>query len=444
MVYWFSKKFYKKTDFPTNMTKVYFKTYGCTLNYSDTEVMQGILTDVGFDIVTKPEDSEVIVINSCAVKKPTENRFFRYLKEMDELKRPIVITGCIAQTMPDKLKGYSIVGPDNINSIVQIIEETMHDNPMTLLARDRNTRLNLPKIRKNEVVEIIPICHGCLGECAYCIVKSARGDFYSHSKKDILKQARKAVSEGVKELWLTAQDTGCYGHDQDTFLPSLLRDMVQLEGDFFIRIGMMNPNHVLEMLEDLIDIYKHDKLYKFIHIPVQSGSNKTLKKMKRRYTIEDFKRIVVEFRREIPDITISTDIICGYPDESEAEFNESVALVKELKPDVLNISRFWSRPGTTAAKLKQLSGEDTKKRSRLMTTVFEWEAWEKNKGWRNWEGDILIDEKGKNDSWIGRNFAYRPVVIEGDFKLGQKVRVQVFEATSYDLRARPVQQTGKD
>jgi len=416
------------------MTKVFFKTFGCTLNFSDTEMMQGLLVDLGFEIVEEPEESEVIVINTCAVKKPTENKFFKYLNEINQLNRPIVITGCIAQAMPEKLKGYSLVGPDNINSIVEVIEETMHNNPQKLLEREQKPRLNQPKIRKNKIIEIIPICKGCLGDCSYCIVKNTRGEFFSYDKSEIIKQAEMGVLKGAKEIWITAQDTGCYGKDIGSSLPELLNELTMINGDFFIRVGMMNPNHVKVMLDELIDVYKNPKIFKFLHIPVQSGNDKILKKMKRKYTVSDFWEIIKRFRQEIPEITISTDIICGYPGEKKEQFQDSVDLINEIKPDVLNISRFWSRPKTKASSLFPLSGEETKNRSRRITSVFDWTAFENNKRWRNWEGAIIIDEKWKNDTWVGRNSSYKPVIVEGDYSLGQKINVRIEHVTTHDLR----------
>jgi len=416
------------------MTKVFFKTFGCTLNFSDTEMMQGLLVDLGFEIVEEPEESEVIVINTCAVKKPTENKFFKYLNEINQLNRPIVITGCIAQAMPEKLKGYSLVGPDNINSIVEVIEETMHNNPQKLLEREQKPRLNQPKIRKNKIIEIIPICKGCLGDCSYCIVKNTRGEFFSYDKSEIIKQAEMGVLKGAKEIWITAQDTGCYGKDIGSSLPELLNELTMINGDFFIRVGMMNPNHVKVMLDELIDVYKNPKIFKFLHIPVQSGNDKILKKMKRKYTVSDFWEIIKRFRQEIPEITISTDIICGYPGEKKEQFQDSVDLINEIKPDVLNISRFWSRPKTKASSLFPLSGEETKNRSRRITSVFDWTAFENNKRWRNWEGAIIIDENGKNDTWVGRNSSYKPVIVEGDYSLGQKINVRIEHVTTHDLR----------
>ncbi|MBT3407136.1 tRNA (N(6)-L-threonylcarbamoyladenosine(37)-C(2))-methylthiotransferase, partial [Candidatus Woesearchaeota archaeon] len=326
------------------MTKVYFETYGCTLNFSDTELMQGLLVDVGFTIVDDPNDSEVIVVNTCAVKKPTENKFFNKLKKLEDLRRPIIIAGCIAKALPEKLKKYSLISPDNINDIVSVIEETMHDNTEKLLDYEKNPRLNLPLVRKNKIVEILPISKGCQGECTYCVVKYARGEFYSYQKEDIINQARSAINKGVKEIWVTAQDTGCYGKDLKSSLPELLNELVKLPGDFKIRVGMMNPNHVEEMFDDLVEVLKNKKLFKFVHIPVQAGNDKILKKMKRKYTSSEFKTIVKNFREAIPEITIATDVICGFPGETKEQFQDTVNLIDEIKPEVMNISRFWSRP----------------------------------------------------------------------------------------------------
>jgi len=207
-------------------------------------------------------------------------------------------------------------------------------------------------------------------------------------------------------------------------------------GNFWVRIGMMNPEHVKAMLPDLLEAYKDEKVYKFIHIPVQSGDDKILKKMKRKYTISEFQEVVELIRKEIPDMTLATDVICGYPTETQEQFRNTVELVKEIKPDIVNISRFGSRPGTAAAKSFQLSGDVIKSRSRLMTSVFEWEAMSLNKKWIGWEGQILIDEKGRDNSWIGRNYAYRPVIVNGDYRLGDRVKVKVTQTSTYGLVGR--------
>jgi len=219
----------------------------------------------------------------------------------------------------------------------------------------------------------------------------------------------------------------------NTNLVALLKEIVAIDKKFMIRIGMMNPNHALEMLNDLIEIYKNEKIFKFIHIPVQSGNNDILKMMKRKYTVEDFTKIVDTFRNSFDKITISTDIIAGFPTETKEQFQESVRLIDRIKPDVVNISRYSARPGTDAAKMEQLKGEETKERSRSLTQSFDWAAFRVNKTWEKWSGTILIDEVGKNDTSVGRNFAYKPIVVKGIYKLGDEIKVKILDVTKHYL-----------
>jgi len=176
-------------------------------------------------------------------------------------------------------------------------------------------------------------------------------------------------------------------------------------------------------------------VFKFLHVPVQSGNDKILGLMKRNYKVEDFKKIISEFRKSIPNLTVSTDIICGFPTETEQQFNDSLELVKEIKPDVLNISRFHARAMTEAAKMEgQIDGGTTKNRSRLLTDIFTNIARMNNEKWLNWQGEILIDENGKHDTWVGRNSSYKPVIVRGDVKLGDLIKVKIKNITPYDLR----------
>lgn len=416
------------------MTNIYIKTFGCSLNQSDSEVMAGLLEKADFKIVNSPETAELVIINSCTVKGPTETKVMKEIKKMHELGKKIVVTGCLPKATPGKVKGYSLISPQNINNIVEIVEETLHDNTAEMIADSSEQRLNLPKKRKNNIIEILPICAGCLGDCAYCITKIARGNLISYPKKDIIKQVKEAVKEGVKEIWLTAQDTGCYGEDIGGTLPGLLKEILKIEDNFLVRLGMCNPEHLLKYSDELIEIFKHPKMFKFLHVPMQSGNNEILKAMKRNYTKEQFEELVLKFRKEIPLLTVSTDVICGFPGESYAQFIETVFLIKKIKPDVLNISKFWARPKTKAMFMKKVPGDEIKKRSTYMKSVFDWISFERNKLWEGKTCGIIIDEIGKEDSFIGRNLYYKPVIVFGDYKMGQKIKVKIENVTKYDLR----------
>ncbi len=398
--------------------------------------MAGLLKEAEFEIVDSIEEAYLIILNTCTVKTPTENAFFNQLEKIKELNKLIIIAGCIPQTASKKLKGFSLVGTRQIDNIVSVVEETINDNPITALSVKDHPSLSNLRIRKNPVVEIIPIARGCLGNCTYCKVRLARGKLKSYSIEDIKQRFKQAVRQRAKEIWLTAQDTGCYGFDLDTNLPNLLKELIQIPGNYKIRIGMMNPNHVLTFLDELIEVYKSEKIFKFLHLPVQSGNDEILKAMNRKYTADDFKKIIQKFKAHIPEITVATDIIAGFPGETEKQFDDTLNLIKETTPAVLNISRFWLREKTKAAEMEnQIHPQETKERSRILTEIYHNIARMQNERWLNWQGEVIVDEKGKDNSYVARNYAYKPVILKGDYNLGETVQVKIKKATSFDLRA---------
>jgi MiaB/RimO family radical SAM methylthiotransferase len=252
----------------------------------------------------------------------------------------------------------------------------------------------------------------------------------------IRQDVKEHLKDGCKEIWITSNDTGAYMVEQGgkQKLVELLDQILSIPLDFKVRVGMMNPGNTITMLDELIEIYKNPKIFKFLHIPLQSGNDNILKLMNRRYNVEEFIKVVEAFRKEIPEITISTDIIVGFPSETEEQFEDSLNIIKKIKPDALNLSRYAEREGTIAAKMKKLSTNTLKQRSRIMTNLYREIAFENNKRWLDWKGKILIDEQGKNDSWIGRNYCYKPVIVKGDFKLGDEIEVKIADVTSFDLR----------
>jgi len=421
------------------MTKIFFQTHGCSVNFSESEQMKGILSRYDFEIIENIEDADVIIINVCTVKG--ENTALREIKRISEDYRSkrLIVAGCLTEELIERVReirdDLSFINTHNIKRITEVVEEEINDNHAELLSEEKEVKLNLPKARKNPVVGIVPILNSCALNCSYCSVKAVKGDLLSYPVNNIIKEVNCSLDDGCKEIWVTSQDNAAYGmENKENKLPGLLNEIIKINKEFFVRIGMMNPCNVLPILDELIEIYKNKKIFKFLHMPVQSGNDKILELMNRNYKAEQFKEMINKFRKEIPNITISTDIICGFPTETEEQFNDSLKLVREIKPDVLNISRFMPRPGTKASYMEQLEGGVTKDRSRLLTDIFGNIARMQNEKWIDWEGEILIDEKGKDDSWIGRNFAYKPVVVRGDFKLGDIINVKINTVTSYDLR----------
>jgi MiaB/RimO family radical SAM methylthiotransferase len=255
----------------------------------------------------------------------------------------------------------------------------------------------------------------------------------------IVEDAGRAIKGGCREIWVTAEDTASY-RDGDVRLPGLLDLITGLEGRFYVRVGMMTPNQAEPILDDLIEAYRSGKVFKFLHVPVQSGNDKVLKRMGRRYTVSDFRGLVAKFREAIPDLSLSTDIICGFPGETEEQFTDSVKLVKEIGPDTLNISRFWPRPGTEAAELDgQLHGRETKGRSRELSSLWRSLLAERNQSWVGWGGEAVIDEEGRDGTMVGRNLAYKPIVVKSTVQLGDIVTVKITEAKGSYLVGEPLQ-----
>lgn len=424
------------------MPSVYVKAYGCSANLADSEIAKGILHDNGFDIRSNIDSSDVNVILTCIVKTPTEQKILKEIKRLMDTGTPLVIAGCMPKAMLDKAKEFvppaSLVGPDDIEKIAEVVDLTLQGYSVVYVDGRPTDRTCYPRKRKNKIIHIAPISSGCLGNCSYCIVKFARGELFSFPADNVVHDARKALDYGCKEIWVTAEDTAAY-NDNGEMLPDLLRRLCQIPGDFRIRVGMMTPNQLIPIKNELIEAFNHEKIFKFIHIPVQSGNNVILRKMNRQYTVEDFKNIVYNIRTFFPSISISTDIICGFPGETHEQFHDSVKLIRDINPDVLNISRFWGRPGTAASLMEgRLHGRETKARSRRLTALWKKIALEVGEKWLGWTGKVLIDEKGKNGTMVGRNFAYKTVVINDDVKLGDWVQVKVTDLGVGYLKAKIV------
>ena len=349
--------------------KIYIETYGCAANQSDSDTMKSLLSEK-HEFVDSVKKAELIILNSCGVKGSTQNKIMARLEKFKDKK--VLVAGCLTKIatklLQEKFPEYSLIGPDQITDIVEIISKIENKKRVIEL---KTKSYKLPLLKEPKKVQPITICKGCLGNCAYCATKLAKGKLQSFPISCVKKMVENAVSKGTEKILLTAQDTGAYGLDIETSLPELLREILSIEGNFKIRIGMMNPNYALEYANELVKIFQNQKMIKFLHIPVQSGSNKVLKDMHRKYSVEDFKKVVDVFRKKIPDIKIGTDIICGLPNETKEDLKKTLELVKQTKPDMLNISKFYPRPGTEAKKMKLLPTETVKQRSRKLSNLFK-------------------------------------------------------------------------
>ena len=412
------------------MAKIFVESYGCSASFADGEMISGLILNGGHTLVEDSEDSDLNIVVTCSVKDATANKMIHRIKSLKE--KPLVVAGCLPKAEKSTVEKFtenaSLLGPNSLGKTLQIIDSTLNGQKLIALDDTDLSKVGLPKVRLNPYVGIVEIASGCMSECTFCQTKLSKGDLTSYRLGDIVRQVQTEIKEGCKEVWLTSTDNGCYGFDIGTDLPSLVNAVSEIPEEFMLRVGMMNPMYMPRIRDDLIKAYNNDKVFKFIHIPVQCGSNKVLNDMKRGHTAETFRDIVNKIRSQFKDFTISTDIIVGFPTETEEDFQKTVDLLDEIKPDVVNLSKYSARPGTDAAELKQIDAVEVKRRSKIIFEQISKISIENNKKWIGWKGKVLFDEK-TDEGIKGRNFAYKPIFVKDDVDIGQSHTVEITDVT---------------
>lgn len=429
-------------DMVPGMHTVFLKTQGCAHNVSDGEYMAGLLASYGYEITEEWSDQiDIFLFNSCTVKGPSQDSFLNMVAKAKQSGAPVVVAGCVPQGEPgrDDFEGVSIIGTQQIHRVVEVVEEAVNGNTVKLLGQSARPALELPKIRRNALVEIVPISMGCLNRCTYCKTKHARGDLVSYPLDSLVSRVETVVREGVREVWLSSEDTGAYGKDIGVPLPKLLDAIVEAIPDgVMLRVGMTNPPHILEHMQEVARILNHPRVFKFLHIPVQCGSNKVLEDMKREYTRQDFERLVDYLLATVPGITIATDVICGFPTETEEHFQETMQMLHKYNFPVVNIAQFYPRPGTAAAKLKKLQGHIVKDRSRRVTAHFHsYTTWDHLV---DTEQVVCVIEYGKDEQYIvGHTTGYAQVLLPRDPSLlGRQVLARILTAEKWCVKGQVV------
>ena len=407
------------------MVRVHVESYGCTRNKADGEIMEAILVRSGYELAETPESADYVVVNTCAVKDPTEKHMRERIKELLDSGKRVIVTGCLTHVNPSAIdpRVSGILGVKSIDRIAEAIGVAERGGKLVSVEgwRERSIdKLELPRLWKNGVAFVVPISEGCLNACTYCATRFARGVLKSYRPELVVRWVKEALARGYREIQLSSEDTGCYGFDIGTNLAKLLDEITAIEGDFRVRVGMMNPNHAIKILDELIEAYMSEKVYKFLHLPVQSGDNDVLKRMGRTYTVEEFEEIVREFRRKVPGLNLNTDIIVGFPGETDEAFENTVELVKRVRPDKINVSRYSRRPGTIAAKWKQIPGWKVKERSRELHRLRLAIAYEINRSYVGKRVEVLVHGKGKKGGVEGRTFNYKDIIVDsglsGEFR----------------------------
>lgn len=425
--------------------RAYIETYGCAFNFADSETLAALLADEGWRIVPSSGQADVVVLNSCTVKDRTYLDFQKRLKSLTESRcsedgPAVVVAGCVprANSGETGLKNVVCIGAADLAAIGQAAEAALASKPFRQVGPGDDRRLDLPHERRNPAVEILPINQGCSSVCAFCQTRLARGRLKSFPLCSIVSRIRQAVDEGVSEIWLTSQDTGSYGADIGLRLPDLLETLANEPGDFKIRLGMSSPQWILRDLERLREVFQSPRFYQFLHVPVQSGDDRVLAAMRRDHTAGDYEEICSTFRERFPRMAIWTDIIAGFPTETDEEFEHSLELLRRTRPATVNRSRFSPRPGTAAARMPQLSSKIISQRSRQLNQTVEEISTAGLKEWVGWKGEVRVSEIKRPGSAVARNFAYRPIILQGDYRPGQRLLIRVTDQTTFHLNGQPL------
>ena len=414
--------------------KVYVEAYGCTQNYGEARLMQEALAAQGHALTSSESEADAHVLVTCTVVEATERRMVRRMRELAARDKPLVVAGCMAAAQRDRVKATvpraQLLPPRKWPQIVDLLGAGT-------ACGDRAAEAEAQTFGWQDA--IVPIAQGCAGRCTYCITRVARGAVKSYPIPEIVDQVRRHVERGAVEIKLTGQDTGAYGRDADADLAQLLAAVDRVPGTFRVRVGMADPLTVLPIVDELVEAYRPEKIFKFLHLPVQSGSDDVLERMRREYTVEDFVAIVEAFRSEYPRLTLSTDVIVGFPGETEEEFEATMDLVRRVRPDIVNVTRFSARPGTPAASMPaQIVGWRVKQRSRRITSLRFAVAREIHQTLVGEEADVLVTEPGKEGTMIARTPEYRQVVLHEPAPIGSFVRVRIDVARATDLYGRVV------
>lgn len=435
------------------MSKTYWvETYGCQMNVSDSELMEGVLEADGYTQVSRPDDADVILVNTCAIREGAERRVLGRMGELNRVKkaRPetlIGICGCMAQRLGTKLIEQAdyvdmVIGPDSYRSLPQIIDEASRSERgvVDIELNPSENYEGLEMKRASHVSAWIPIQRGCNYRCTYCIVPYTRGDEKNREPGAILAEVRRLAAEGITEFTLLGQTVNSYRYDDWNFA-RLLRAVARTPGVRRVRYTSPHPN---DLTREVVEVMAEEEaVCAHLHLPVQSGSDRILKRMVRRYTRAEYLERVALLRESIPRIALSTDIIVGFPGEEESDFQQTLSLVREVEYDAAFTFKYSPREGTPATRMNgaiQVSDPIAQERLEELIRVVREIAARKNLAEVGQTREVLIEKRARRGNLLqGRTETNKAVLVPGpDQWIGRYMRVALTGTTGATFTGFPL------
>lgn len=423
-------------------------TFGCQMNEHDSEVIDGLFTERGFSSVKERKDASIVIINTCSVRDNADKRFFGTLGQLKKRKESdpsfiVCVCGCMMQqqrvvdTIKAKYPWVDVIfGTNSIHHIPELIEKVAieKEKVVDIIENTEEIVEGLPAKRLFDHKALVNIMFGCNNFCTYCIVPYTRGREKSRAPEAIVDEVKGLVADGVKEIMLLGQNVNSYDGNGTSFA-ELLKMLNDVDGLERIRFMTSNPK---DLSDELIEAFAVcDKLCRNLHLPIQSGSNRVLKRMNRKYTREDYLKLIEKLRKTVPDITLSTDIIVGFPGETNEDFEETLSIVKEVEYDSAFTFIYSIRKGTPAEKFEdQIEESEKHRRFDLLVNAVNEISEKKNKAYQDRVEKVLVDGVSKNDksTLTGRTDGFKLVNFAGKKELiGSLVDVKITDAKTFSL-----------
>lgn len=432
-----------------NNKKYFLKTYGCQMNEHDSENMKAILEEMGFKETENMEDADLVLLNTCSIRENAHNKVFGMLgraKHLKSTKKDLIvgIAGCMAQeevVAQEILKKYKwmdfVLGTHNIEQLSELVYDSLKKHELKIEAQSCEGKVleGLPTTRNSKVKAFVNIMYGCDKFCTYCIVPYTRGKQRSRKPDDIIKEVEQLVKDGYQEVTLLGQNVNAYGKDLniDYTMTDLLTDVAKTNIN---RIRFVT-SHPWDFTDDMIEtIAKYENIMPSIHLPVQSGNNEILKLMGRRYTKEEYLTLFNKIKEKIPNVSITTDIIVGFPNETEEQFNDTLDLVNNCKFDLAFTFIFSKRVGTPAEKMQDnISLEEKEERLYKLNELINKYALENNEKLLNKTVKVLVEgPSDKNNMLMGYTDTNKLVNIKGPKEIiGKIVDVKIIDVKTWSL-----------
>lgn len=423
-------------------------TFGCQMNEHDSEVIDGLLTERGFSSVKERKDASIVIINTCSVRDNADKRFFGTLGQLKKRKESdpsfiVCVCGCMMQqqrvvdTIKTKYPWVDVIfGTNSIHHIPELIEKVAieKEKVVDIIENTEEIVEGLPAKRLFDHKALVNIMFGCNNFCTYCIVPYTRGREKSRAPEAIVDEVKGLVADGVKEIMLLGQNVNSYDGNGTSFA-ELLKMLNDVDGLERIRFMTSNPK---DLSDELIEAFAVcDKLCRNLHLPIQSGSNRVLKRMNRKYTREDYLKLIEKLRKTVPDITLSTDIIVGFPGETNEDFEETLSIVKEVEYDSAFTFIYSIRKGTPAENFEdQIEESEKHRRFDLLVDAVNEISEKKNKAYQDRVEKVLVDGVSKNDksTLTGRTDGFKLVNFAGKKELiGSLVDVKITDVKTFSL-----------